>query len=173
MTELNKIEPEAIARLLMTAMRGLASSVTVISAADRQGSRNAMTATSPTSLSMDPPAMLVCVSRTTSFHPLLAQGRDFCINILRREQQAIAQLCSSRAKGEDRFAEGNWSAGRSGTPYLTDAQAAIICQVDRLVPYGTHDIVIGNVLEVHLTEPSDPLIYAQGGYCHIPAPSTT
>ena len=65
----------------LTSMRGVTSTVTVISAYTNQ-ERHAMTATSVTSLSLNPPSMLVCVNKEASIHKILGKGSSFCINIL-------------------------------------------------------------------------------------------
>lgn len=155
---------ESLSRQLKLAMRGLASSVTILSTVDAQGRRNAMTATSTTALTMEPPAMLVCVNRATSFFATLSEGADFAINILAADQAPLATLCASGAKGEDRFACGGWREDDRRIPYLADAQAAILCAQDGQMRYGTHAIVIGRVRAVHLPRAIDPLVYADGGY---------
>lgn len=153
-----------VAALLKQAMRGLASSVSLISAADKSGARVAMAATSVTALTMEPPAMLACINRNTSSYPTLRDGADFCINILAVDHLPIAQLCSSGAQGEERFANGLWEKDARGVPYLKDAQAAIVCTQSRRIEYGTHDIFIGLVRQVHLPREIDPLVYVDGSY---------
>jgi flavin reductase (DIM6/NTAB) family NADH-FMN oxidoreductase RutF len=158
------IAPEQIVGSLKQAMRGLASSVVLISTADADGGRTAMAATSATALTMDPPAMLICINRSVSSYPALLTGADFCINILAIDHLPLARLCSSPARGEARFSEGAWERDEQGVPYLADAQAAIICSQDQRIPYGTHDIFIGKVRGVHLPRGIDPLIYVDGAY---------
>lgn len=153
-----------VSPLLKQAMRGLASSVALISAADKSGARVAMAATSVTALTMEPPAMLVCVNRNTSSYPTLREGGDFCINVLAVDHLPLAQLCSGSAKGEERFASGLWERDSLGVPYLNDAQAAIVCSQDKRIEYGTHDIFIGRVRMVHLPRGIDPLVYVDGAY---------
>lgn len=152
---------------LRQAMRGLASSVALLTACGRDGSRHAMTATSVTSLSLEPPAMLACVNRSASLHPVLAEGGAFGINILSAAQLPLARLCSGGARGEARFADGAWLRDASGVPYLADAQAAILCTQERRIAYGTHDILIGKVHGVFLAGHIDPLLYADGGYARL------
>jgi len=146
-------------------MRGLASSVSVLTCRMRDGSRHAMVATSVTSLCLDPPAMLVCVNRSASFHRALAEQQGFCINILGRTHLPVANQCATGASGEARFAGGDWLSDESGIPYLADAQAAILCTQEQRMSYGTHDIVIGRVRDVRLAGTVDPLLYADGAFC--------
>lgn len=145
------------------AMRRLASGVAVI-ALQEEGRRYGMSATSVTSLSMTPPSLLVCISRSASLRPRLAHGTRFGINLLSEDQREVAEAFGGAAKGEDRFEKGSWSLSEGGAPALKDALAVIDCQVESLVEYGSHTIVIGKVARVGLGETADPLIYVNGTY---------
>ncbi len=158
--------------LLTRAMRGLAKSVVLISTADGSGQRHVMVATAVTPISMAPPSMLMCVNRNVSSYPTLLSGSDFCVNILRTDHLALAQHCSSTEKGEARFRKGAWALDVSGTPYLTDALAAVICCQDKRVPYGSHDVFMGRVRDVHVNGGADPLVYVDGTYTSLQSAST-
>jgi flavin reductase (DIM6/NTAB) family NADH-FMN oxidoreductase RutF len=151
---------------LRIAMRSLVQSVVVITTA-ANGIRHAMAATSVTSVSLDPPSMLFCMNRSASSHATLAAGAGFCINLLGRHHEPLARLCSGAAKGEARFADGEWDEDEDGIPYLTDAQASISCIQDGRVSYGTHDIFIGKVRGVRTTPHVLPLVYVDGVYCGV------
>lgn len=162
---------ESLPKDLANAMRRFASSVTVISVRGADGMRNAITATSPTSISMTPPSMLFCIHRQSSLREGLVEGIPFCINILAESQQDVAQMCASNVKGEERFAVGHWQNDVSGTPYLADAEAAILCKTAQIVSFGSHDIVIGTVERVHLPSPRTPLVYVDGRYSTVAVPT--
>src|SRR5512143_508842 len=102
---------EAISAELMQgmkqAMRRLAASVVVVSAREGE-TRYAMAASAVTSLSMDPPSLLICVNRSASIYPVLTHGKDFCINVLSTAHEAVSVACSGAEKGEGRFAIGAW-----------------------------------------------------------------
>ena len=153
---------EALASEFRSAMRALASAVSIISTThDRQ--RFGMTATAVTSMSMTPPSVLVCVNQAASLHgPLLASG-VFCVNILHAWQSALAQAFGSR-QPEDRFAHGEWLSDERETPYLADAQANIFCDLDASHAYGSHTIMIGKVRGVGMRGPVHPLLYQDGRY---------
>ena len=87
----------------LIAMRFLASSVSVISAKNSSGSLFAMTASSVTSLTMDPPSILVCVNNGATIHDALTKGENLCINILQKNQQEISNICSSKELESQRF----------------------------------------------------------------------
>ena len=145
------------------AMRRLASAVAVVATAhgdDWVG----MAATSVTSLSMEPPSLLICVNRSASIHTALSQGAAFSINILHESHRAISAAFGGSAKGAERFAVGDWRASSEGVPHLYDALASIACVVDMSVDYGTHTIVVGKVRQTHLSTHEHPLIYVNGQY---------
>ena len=149
------------------ALRRLATTVCVISSR-HEGERFLMAATAVEAMSMDPPSMLVCVNRSASIHAPLAAGADFAINVLSADQEDISRLCGGGAKGDDRFACGDWRDGPGGLPLLGGAQANVVCKQDGRFAYGTHTIVIGRVQSVTVGDIVDPLLYVDGRYTRIP-----
>ncbi len=145
------------------AMRRLASAVGVLTAHSPEGPVG-MAATSITSLTVEPPAILVCVNRKATIHALLGENEKFCINLLSRHQHEISKAFGSASKREERFADGHWSTDETGLPWLEEAQANISCRVAKVVPYATHSIVIGDVLAVRVADSVAPLIYQDGDY---------
>jgi flavin reductase (DIM6/NTAB) family NADH-FMN oxidoreductase RutF/nitroreductase len=146
------------------AMRRLAATVCIVTIADKEG-WNGMTATSITSVSMDPASVLVCVNSTASLHEPMRSGTRYCINVLRSSQVPQAGAFSSKKlKGAERFAPGAWEENAAGLPFLSDAQANLFCTIDQIVPYGTHTIFIGRVDEVRVAEDVAPLIYQDGQF---------
>lgn len=149
------------------AMRRLAASVVVVTARDGDA-RYAMAASACTSLSMDPPSLVLCVNKSASIFPILDHGKDFCINVLSGAHEAISAACSGGLKGEARFETGDWrNDPDTNTPFLGDAQASLICSVDDIHHYGTHGIFVGKVKRVHLHGDVYPLIYLDGKYSSI------
>lgn len=149
---------------LRAGMRRLASSVCVISLRDAGGVPHAMTATAVSSLSDDPPALLVCVNRQAAAYPALMDHRPFCVNVLQESQADLSVLCASKSE-EGRFSKGRWLDHANGLPYLEDAEAVFFCSNDRLVEYGSHLIAVGKLLEVRTAASAvKPLLYADGKY---------
>ena len=146
----------------LIAMRFLASSVSVISAKNSSGSLFAMTASSVTSLTMDPPSILVCVNNGATIHDALTKGENLCINILQKNQQEISNICSSKELESKRFQNDFWDV--SDIPFIKDAQANIFCKVDETFAYYTHKIVIGSVTHSQSADTFNTLMYADGGY---------
>lgn len=151
------------------AMGRLGASVTVITSHD--GNRKyAMTATAVTSLTLDPPALLVCVNQINGLHDALSRGFGFCVNILHGDQQNISDTCAGLQKGEDKFNLGDWQADADNIPYLADAQASIFCDLDDAHVYGSHSIFIGKVKKIITREKISPLMFLAGKYFTPPNP---
>jgi flavin reductase (DIM6/NTAB) family NADH-FMN oxidoreductase RutF len=146
------------------ALRRLASSVAIITTR-WEGGPLAMAATSVSGLSLAPPSLLVCVNQAAAMYPALAARRRFCVNILARDHQELAQRCGGQARGADRFTTGAWRHDNDGVPYLEDAQASLTCLGDASLVYGTHGVFVGQIQQVRLHGEVAPLIYADARYC--------
>src|SRR6201997_5136464 len=103
------------------AMRRFPAAVSVITSAD-QSRRHGMTATAVTSLSLDPPSLIVCINRSTLLHDVMTLGRHFCVNVLRKEQAELAAAFSGALPAEARFNLGSWLTSPEGVSYLAGAQ---------------------------------------------------
>jgi flavin reductase (DIM6/NTAB) family NADH-FMN oxidoreductase RutF len=146
------------------AMRRLTATVTVVTIA-HGSDRNGMTATAVTSVSMAPPALLVCVNRAGYFHQQASRAERFCVNVLHRDQKDVSQAFSRPLPSEQRFACGLWEEDEFGLPHLADAQASIFCHKSMHVPYGSHSIIVGEVYAVRCCRDDiSPLLYQDGGY---------
>jgi len=149
---------------LRAGMRRLAASVCVITAVDSSGQRQAMTATSVTSVSDAPASLLVCVNAQSSLHATLVDGGAFAVNVLSAHHADISVLCANGAAGENRFSIGDWDSAH-GLPWLRDAQAVFFCDGAAQMSHGTHLIVVGNVRALRVQQqPVNPLLYADGQY---------
>lgn len=145
------------------AMGRLGASVSVITS--HNGTRKyAMTATAVTSLTLNPPALLVCVNQENGLHHALSSGYGFCVNILYGDQQDIADTCAWKEKGEDKFNRGDWQEGDDKMPYLAGAQASIFCDLDDAHIYGSHSIFIGRVKKIITRNEISPLMFLAGNY---------
>lgn len=155
--------PEELPDAFKSAMRRLAASVCVVVAKGDEGPVG-ITATSITSLTADPPAVLVCVNRLATLHPVLIPTAPLSVNLLARNQKDVSQAFGGGLPREERFGVGQWEETAMGIPQLRGAQANLHCVVDAMLAYGTHSIVIARVLEAKVDGEVDPLIYQDGGY---------
>ncbi len=145
------------------AMRQLTGGVSVITAG--HGSDiSGMTVTSVSSLSVDPPALIVSINRGASSWPLLKRYGCFGVNILTADQVDIAERFTGKEglKGAERFAGARWTTRSSGVPLLVDALAAIDCEIEEMFERHSHAIIIGRVLDIQVSARTAALAYWQG-----------
>ena len=150
------------------AMRHLAGGVSVITAG-RAKEITGMTVTSVSSLSVDPPTLIVSINRESSSWPLIKRHGSFGVNILNADQIDVADRFTGKGglKGAERFDGAEWFTLMSGVPLLAGALAAVDCEVEDIVERHSHAIVIGRVLDLKLSSRTAALAYWQGQYVAI------
>lgn len=147
--------------LLRSALGCFATGVTIVTT--REGDRPVgVTANSFTSVSLDPPLVLVSLARTASSLPTFEQAQTFAVNVLNVDQQASAAQFASRV--EDRFVGVEWEASESGSPILTGSLASFECEKYAMHDGGDHRILIGRVLRARFAPPRDPLVFYRGKF---------
>lgn len=164
--------PSVAAEPFRSAMGQLAGGVCVVTTADRSGARFGLTVTSVTSVSLDPPLLLVCIdARSRALAPLRAGG-PLVVHMLSARQEGLARRFAGPAP--DRFAGVASRTLPGGGPLLDGVLAAVECVVHRIVPGGDHEIVIGRVVGVHAGSPGpssppnpSPLLYVDRRYAAI------
>jgi flavin reductase (NADH) len=132
-----------------------ASGVTVV-AAEAEGERRGMTASSFSSLSLEPPLVLVCIDEGAKLLSLLERSPRFCINLLAEGQQAVSDHFAGRPGGDLEALNPDLS--------IEGALATLYCSKWRLYPGGDHRIVVGQVEAIRLGEAEKPLIYWSRAY---------
>ena len=150
--------------LFRRVLRRHAAAVVVVTAPGAAG----FTATSFTSVSLDPPLVSFCVARTASAWPSVQAAGRVAVHVLTAEQERVARIFST--PGIDRFAEyaaiGTWSQGPDGVPVLDGVLAVLICEVVNHVEAGDHVIVVASPIraEHHDDAAATPLVYHDGAY---------
>jgi flavin reductase (DIM6/NTAB) family NADH-FMN oxidoreductase RutF len=151
------------------AMRRFPTGVTVVTTIV-DGAPKGFTANAFASVSADPPMVLVCVNRQARSHPLISAAGHFCVNILRLEQQAIAESFAAHG-GDDPFATLAIERATTGSPVIAEALGFLDCELAEEHSAGTHTIFLGNVLACGARDGS-PLGYFNATYrdfqCSIP-----
>ncbi|ARQ61530.1 MULTISPECIES: flavin reductase family protein [Rhizobium] len=145
-------------------MRRFPATVTVISAC-RNGADHGMTATAVTSLSMEPPSLVICLNNRTYLHDMLLEAPEFAVNVLTDRQVAVSEGFSGKVAPELRFDSSEWVRHGRGMMVLETAHASVVCRRMGAVPYGTHTIFIGQVIDTRLSEATVPLMYENASYC--------
>jgi len=147
-----------------SALGHFASAVTVVTAKLADGQLAGITVTAFSSLSLDPPLVLVCIDKRARIHDPLETGKSYAVNILAHDQELVSRRFAS--SGPDQFREIGYREGTTGVPLLDGAIAMLECRiVDRLAG-GDHTIIVGEVEATHVRE-GKPLMYFRGGYGEI------
>lgn len=154
------IDPEAYRGV----MRNFASGVTIVTTAV-DGQRYGMTATSFSSVSLDPMLIQVCLDKESRTHDAVKQVGTFAVSILGAEQEQVARSFST--KGIDRFEDCSHADGSLGMPLIDGAIASLECRVSDEIDGGDHTIFVAEVLEGNHFEGAAPLVYFQGSYHQI------
>jgi flavin reductase (DIM6/NTAB) family NADH-FMN oxidoreductase RutF len=149
-------------------MRNLAYPVCIASAT-YNNNRYAITVSSVTSVSLDPPSLLVCINKSSSITEALRIGAQLNINFLSPGQKEIASICSSKESANKRFDNDLWDIDVNDVPFLKNSNAVASSEVVNIVEHRTHMIVILSVDRVILNDgrQPDPLLYCNGSYLNI------
>lgn len=146
-----------------TLLSRFASGVTVVSTIDAAGRPHGMTVSAFSSLSAEPPLVLVCIDAQATMCTLLGTAPSFSVNILDEAQQELSRRFADTAM-ELRFDGVPWQPGAGGVPLLAGAHATIECRRTATFPGGDHIILVGEVVGGHVGEATQPLLYHRGGY---------
>lgn len=149
--------------LLKAVMRDVASPVVILSTGTAAGERHAMTVSSFTSVSLEPPSILACVKTASSIHEPISRLKQFCVNVLEPQQQHLADQCA-RSPSLQRFAGGGWCFTDEGLPFLPDARAVLWCELASATPMGTHAVLLAQVHRVTHGSQGAVLTYRNGNY---------
>jgi flavin reductase len=156
------------------ALGSFATGVTVITV-DYEGEVHGMTANAFSSVSLDPPLVLVCVDHRARTHAHLHARKRFGVNVLAENQQIISEYYARPAQ-DHRHAEqeagAHFDRTAHGTPVLNGALAYLECRLDTAQDAGDHTIFIAEVEEV-VVRGGDPLLYHRGEYRTIGGSRTT
>jgi flavin reductase (DIM6/NTAB) family NADH-FMN oxidoreductase RutF len=141
-----------------------ATGITVVTTLDPDGNPHGMTANSFTSVSLDPPLVLVCVDFRAKILHTLRNAERLGINVLSEHQQDLSSTFAR--SGADRFSGVQWHAGASGVPLLPGALAWLECVLVNNVEAGDHAILIARVNHAECHD-GRPLLYFSSGYHHL------
>jgi flavin reductase (DIM6/NTAB) family NADH-FMN oxidoreductase RutF len=148
------------AQLFKDALARWASGVTVVTTV-REGVFKGTTASSFTSVSLDPPLILICLAQNLYTHRLLQETGIFAVSILRNDQLKLGKMFAGMyPEIEDRFAEINVQTAVTGCPILSDAMGWVDCTIAQQIPAGDHTIFVGKVEAAgNYVSDGEPLLY--------------
>ncbi|HEY7928626.1 MAG TPA: flavin reductase family protein [Steroidobacteraceae bacterium] len=149
---------------LVALMRSLTLGVYVIGVCDGD-KPNAFTACSVMPVSFEPVLLAVAIGRDHASLPMLRASGHFTVNVLQREQLALARHFGlGSGRDEDKLAHVSWRPGPAGAPLLDDALACLSCEVHGTLRAGDHELFVGRVVSGTLqAADAAPMIYADTG----------
>ena len=164
-TTQNLPEQDRLRQLFIGAMGAVATGVTVV-ATGGAGGQFAQTVSAMSSVSADPPLLLVCLNSRSPINAAISANGVLTVNVLGRQHDHVADTFAGRpwpGKEPWDFTCGEWVDAPSGAPWISDAIARFDCAVHDVVRAGSHLVVIGRVVEVG-SDPGEPLIYSAQTY---------
>lgn len=149
-------------RTLRDALGCFATGVTVVTCVGDDGRPAGLTVNSFTSVSLDPPLLLVCLAKQAASAAPLTQADSFAVNVLQTGQQPASIRFATR--DEDRFGTTPWSRGEGGAPILEESLGVFECERYAVYDGGDHHILVGRVVKASFDASLDPLLYFRGRY---------
>ena len=138
-----------------------ATGVTIATVLDGEGIPHGLTVSSFTSVSLEPPLILICLGRLVTVIEMFRSARYFGINILAASQQHISDRFAR--KGHDRFGGLKWEPGEFGVPLIPGAIVGIECAAHQKFTAGDHDILVGEMMRARFKE-GEPLVHFASRY---------
>ncbi|MEU7479075.1 flavin reductase family protein [Lentzea sp. NPDC042327] len=150
---------------LRTALRHHAQAVTIVTATGQDGPVGT-TVSSFTSVSFEPPLVVVWIGEGASVWPVLRTAPLFAVHLLGTAQTGLADLFAT--KGVDRFGAGTrWESDADGVPHLLDAPVRLRCRTVRRIAVGDHVALVGEPLDITHSDLAAPLVRHQGRYTSV------
>ena len=153
--------PAPEARSFRDALGRFATGVAFVTAAP-DGEPAGLIVNSLASVSLEPPMVSFCPSRSSLTWSRMRRAKRFGVNVLGRQHERFA--IRAAPAGAERFAGLNWGLGPRGVPLLTDALATLECEIHAEHPAGDHWIVVGRVDHVHTSSLKDPVVFFAGAF---------
>lgn len=147
---------------LKEALSRYPSGVVIVTTRDQDQTHRGFTASSFTSVSMNPPMVLICLAEGADCHPHFVAAETFAVSVLRPEHKDLAMTFAKR--GEDKFASDSLRANSHGLTVVDDAVATLTCRTRETISCGDHTVIVGEVQETELGNPGPALAYHQRSF---------
>ncbi|GAA3311571.1 flavin reductase family protein [Streptomyces cinereospinus] len=158
---------EVLPEVFRDFFQGLPAAATVVTAT-WDGRPHATTVSSFSSLSLDPPLVLIALGVDSRLLGVVRRSNRFAVHLLTADQQHIAAACAART--EDKLAGIAWQE-TDGLPQIDGAAGWMACDVDRVVAAGDHDLVVGRPRTVQTSAGTDPLLYYRRRFHRLARPA--
>lgn len=150
-------------------MGRFATGVTVVTTCDGEH-RLGITVNAFSSVSLDPPLILVAIEKTSYLHQMILRNGYFAVNILSEDQRDLSVCFAGHSEARRNFCDAASHTAVTGAPVLDDSLGWIDCHVENIFPGGDHSIIVGRVVALGATE-GRPLLYQRGKYRTFKDPS--
>jgi len=118
-----------------------------------------MTVSSFTSVSLNPPLILVSIARGSQLHDLFRDAKGFAVNFLADDQKSVSDRFAGRTEAQDRFEGLKFKSGVSGSPIIDGVRAVVECRGWRVYDGGDHSLIVGEVVAANAQSNKKPLVY--------------
>jgi flavin reductase len=158
------IEHDDTRAAFLEGMARAGSCVTLVTT-DGPAGRHGVTVSAMTSVSGDPPTLLVCINKASRVCSAVERNGVFCVNLLRQDQTHVSDVFAGRVPelSERRFDCVEWTVAESGSPVLEGAVATFDCRVNAIQDAYSHHIFVGLVMGTRAAD-GDPLFYCHRRY---------
>jgi 3-hydroxy-9,10-secoandrosta-1,3,5(10)-triene-9,17-dione monooxygenase reductase component len=147
---------------LRNVMRYFASAVTVVTSALEGGELFGLTVSAFSSVSLNPPLVLICIRNESTATGLFSKSMRYCVNILAEDQKNVAEIFSLSGEA-GRFNNLDYYIGKGGSPIIRNCIGYIDCKIVEIIKGGDHTIFIGQALDAYAEE-KVPLLYVNRNY---------
>jgi len=148
---------------LKQTMRAFPQGVTVATTNGPSGATG-LTVSSFTSVSLDPPLILISLAKGSAMHDLFREAKAYAINFLADDQKSVSDRFAGRTNAKDRFEGLKFTKGVTGSPIIEGARVAIECKAWRVYEGGDHSILVGEVVSAKTFNSKRPLVYYSQQY---------
>jgi flavin reductase (DIM6/NTAB) family NADH-FMN oxidoreductase RutF len=146
---------------LRQVMGHFATGVTIITTVNKEGQLHGLTANAFTSVSLEPPLLLISVDKKAESWPAFEESKVFTVNILGDDQEALSRKFA--VSGGNKFDGVAYRRGANGAAILEGALAFIECTLYAAYEGGDHSLYLGEIQEAAVRE-GKPLVFFRGGY---------
>lgn len=137
--------------------------MTVVTA-EYEGELYGITVSAFSSISLEPPVVMVSINNTSSISESILSAEHFAVHILSSGQEQISNAFSSSLSSREKYEGLEIRRGLTGAPIFPGSLAVLECALDQTLAIGTHTLMFGRVVNVEAEEPDSPLIYYYRSY---------
>jgi flavin reductase (DIM6/NTAB) family NADH-FMN oxidoreductase RutF len=154
-------------------MTGFPTGVAIVTTVDSDGRPWGLTTNAVSSVSVDPPTLLVCINKTSRTLPTLLERKGFLVNFMAAGSEATCSKFASQDSAEEKFSAVSWEVSDAGHPILREEAVGYAdCTTMQEIEAASHLILVGEVVDgAPLGEQRDPIAYFRRGYATWPSAS--